>query len=153
MTEFENAEQQLLHEGQLVTVLHGVSMWPMIRCRKDPVLIRPLKDVRPTTACIGDVVVFRLPDRYVVHRVIRVDADHYVIRGDNCLGVEIVPHSEVVGIVTQWWRNGKEHSVSDRGYRMYVALWMAVHPLYRFLKRTKAKTRAALSRLKHAQRI
>lgn len=135
MQEYSNTEQQLLSEGQIITVLHGKSMWPMIRYRKDPVLIRPLHQQREGTAMPHDVVAYRRADKYVVHRVLRVCADHYVIRGDNCLTEEHIPHEDVFGIVTHWWRNGKEHTTHDIGYRTYVTLWLALHPLYRFLRR------------------
>lgn len=135
MTEYDNIEQQLTEEGQIFTVLHGVSMWPMIRNGKDPVLLRPLHDLRPTTALPHDVVAYRKEDRYVVHRVLKVMPDHYIIRGDNCMNLERVPHDHVFAILTHWWHDGREHTINDRSYRCYVALWLCLHPLYRCVRR------------------
>lgn len=135
MLQYSTIEQQLEREGQILTVLHGTSMWPMIRMRRDPVLIRPLTAVRPDgQARRGDVVAYRLADRYVVHRVLRVCSDHYILRGDNCLGCERVPHDAVIGILTHWWRNGREHTTTDLSYRLYLALWLTFHPLYRLCR-------------------
>lgn len=142
MTEYDNIEQQLTEEGQIFTVLHGVSMWPMIRNSKDPVLLRPLHNLRPTTARPLDVVAYHKEDRYVVHRVLQVMPDHYIIRGDNCLDLEYVPHDRVFAILTHWWHNGREYSIDDRSYRCYVALWLFFHPLYRCVRRIKRLLRS-----------
>lgn len=142
MTEYDNIEQQMAAEGQIITVLHGVSMWPMIRNSKDPVLLRPLHNLRPTTAHPLDVVAYRKEDRYVVHRVLKVRPDHYIIRGDNCMNLERVPHDHVFAILTHWWHDGREHTIDDRSYRCYVGLWIFFHPLYRCLRRIKRLLRS-----------
>ena len=57
---------------------------------------------------------------------------HYLIRGDNTFSLETVPDSAVLGVLTGFQRNGREHAAEDRGYRLYARVWTALYPL-RFL--------------------
>ncbi len=139
---FENFEAALAGCGEYVTQVRGVSMYPMLRYRKDPILIHPLDGpVRPY-----DVVVYALTDRYVVHRVLEVHPDLYVIRGDNCVGKEYVPRRLVVGIVVGFWRFGRYVPVTNGLYRAYSRLWVALNPLVRLAHRVRGLGVAVIRR-------
>lgn len=124
---YGNFEEALAGCGEYVTQVRGVSMYPMLRYRRDPVLIHPLSgELRRY-----DVAVYAKSDRYVVHRVLDVRPDHYVIRGDNCSAKEYVPKEAVRGVVVGFWRSGRYIPVTDRMYRAYSRLWVAINPLVR----------------------
>lgn len=83
----------------------------------------------------------------MVHRVLKVTPSHYIIRGDNCLDIEYVPHENVIGIVTQWWRNGKSHTINDSWYKTHVTTWLAIHPIVRLTKRIKSICKKIIHKL------
>lgn len=120
--------------GEYVTQVRGVSMYPMLRYRRDPVLIHPVtEELKPY-----DVAVYAKEDRYVVHRVLEVRKDMYVIRGDNCIGKEYVRKEDVRGVVVGFWRFGKYIPVTNDTYLAYAHLWVAINPLVRVAHRLKS---------------
>lgn len=146
-------ERTLSLSGEYVTQVSGVSMCPMLRYRRDPVLIRPVcRELKRY-----DVAVYNRGDGYVIHRILEVRPDCYVFRGDNCIGKEIIPKSLVVGVVVGFWRiprrsitacrsdapgcsvSGRFVSVENRCYRIYSRVWVALNPadvrLVAFLRR------------------
>ncbi|MBR2699571.1 MAG: S24/S26 family peptidase [Clostridia bacterium] len=118
-------EELLARDGYLVYKTHGVSMEPMLRQNRDLVTIR----VPASRLKKYDVALYKRGEAYVLHRVIGVAADHYLIRGDNTYAVERVPDSAVIGVLSSFKRKGREHSVTEPGYRLYARLWHAAYPL------------------------
>ena len=118
-------EDLLARDGKLVYKTRGVSMEPMLRQNRDLVVIQiPSSRLRK-----NDVALYKRGTDYVLHRVIGVADDHYLIRGDNTYAVETVPDDAVIGVLTGFQRKGKKHDVTDRGYRLYVRFWHAVYPI------------------------
>ena len=78
-----------------------------------------------------DVVLFkRPPDKYVLHRVVKVRPEGYDILGDNCASRERnVPEARVLGVLTSFVHKGKEHSAEEKGYKLYSRLAVAGQPL------------------------
>lgn len=66
-------------EGYFVSTTSGVSMFPMLRDRKDTVVIYPVN------GCLKkyDVLLYKRENNYVLHRVVKVLENGYLIRGDN----------------------------------------------------------------------
>ncbi len=124
-------EQTLQKEGVLFYRIEGVSMQPMLRQKRDTVVIRPpqgrLKKL--------DVALYRRESgKYVMHRVVQVLPDGYVIRGDNCFFDETdITDREIIGVLTAFVRKGREHRSTDRLYRLYARMWVASYPLRRVL--------------------
>ncbi len=128
---YGNFEQALSDCGEYVTQVQGISMYPMLRYRRDPVLIHPLTgELRRY-----DVAVYNRGDGYVIHRILEVRPDCYVFRGDNCLCKEYVPRHLVLGVVEGFWRVpakggvGRFVSVDNLSYKIYSRLWVALNPL------------------------
>ncbi len=89
----------------------------------------------------------RPPDQYVLHRVIEVRPEDYVILGDNCFSREYgITDGDILGVMTGFVRGGKTHSVDERGYRLYSALWMKTERLRVFLKKAVRKARRLLKK-------
>ena len=118
-------EKMLAEDGRLVYRTRGVSMEPMLRQNRDLVVI----EVPASRLKKYDVALYKRGTSYVLHRVIGVKDDHYLIRGDNTYALETVPDSAVLGVLTAFQRKGKKYSVTDRGYRCYVRFWDAIYPL------------------------
>lgn len=123
-----NIEQQLQREGFYISTTVGYSMWPMLYNRRDRVVVTAKRvDERLRR---GDLPLYRLPDgKYVMHRVIGVQKDGYIIRGDNTYVKERVPEAWVLGVVTEFYRKGKHIQALSRAYRCYAAVWQFLYPV------------------------
>ena len=92
-------EEELRSGKACVSTTVGDSMEPMLRNRKDTIIIEPVHGRLKRY----DLPLYRRPDgKYVLHRILHVKKNGYVICGDN-----------------RWWKE----NVPDRKYRLYVHLW------------------------------
>lgn len=129
-------EELLSRDGKLVYKAKGRSMLPMLRPDRDLVLIEAIDTAAASSAVSTsalpvpyDVVLYKVDGKYVLHRVLRIDGDQYLIRGDNTYSVERVPADAVIGVLTGFVRDGRQISVQDRRCRLYVRIWCALYPL------------------------
>ena len=110
--------ETLAESGEVSFVSAGVSMLPTIRDRKDTVtLVSPQGKLKK-----GDVPFYQRDNgQYILHRVISVNGDTYVMRGDNQWEIEYnIRHDQIIGVLYSFDRNGKTHKVTDAGYKIYV---------------------------------
>ena len=116
----------VFENGFVGTTTYGNSMYPMLRNQRDCVIIKKAEGaLRP-----DDVVLYLYKDRYILHRIIRIDGDICVIRGDNCVKKEYIPKKDIIGVVQSFERNGKSYDCkSSRSYRCYCVLWRVTAPL------------------------
>ena len=129
-------ENYLETHGTLTYANVGVSMLPLLRPGRDLFIVEKKK---PGRCSAGDVVLYRRPpDQYVLHRVISVRGEDYVILGDNSLYREYgITDADIIGVMTGYVRGGKTHSVTETGYRVYSWLWTKTARLRIFLKKTR----------------
>ena len=130
----------LNRDGRYISVPKGISMKPMIRGGKDAVLIEKIID-KPKKY---DLVVYvRGKDLGVIHRVLFIKNNQYIICGDNCWQLEYVKQEQIKGIVTEYCRNGKWHSTDYLFYKIYVHLWVDLffirQPLFYIRDKIKRK--------------
>ena len=128
--------RQRLAAGQTVRYLpfRGVSMLPMLRQRKDAVEIGPVKE--PLRKY--DLPVYQYPSgKYVMHRIVKVERDHYVCLGDNTYEYEHIRPEQILAVVVAFRRGEKRISVENFGYRCYSKFWVGIFPLRKLLKRAK----------------
>lgn len=122
LTRFEDI---LSRDGKLVYRTKGISMEPMLRQNRDLVIIR----VPDSRLKKYDVALYRRGRSYILHRVIRVCDDHYLIRGDNTYALETVPDIAVIGVLDGFHRKGRQYKTTDRAYRLYIRFWNLIYPL------------------------
>ncbi len=126
-------EEILEKEGRLVYSSVGDSMLPLIRQGRDLLVIeRPDGRLKKY-----DVPLYRRDSgQYVLHRVLKVRENDYVICGDNRWAKEYgVTDRQILGVLTAVIRDGKEVPVTDRRYRLYVRVWCGLFPLRAFALR------------------
>ena len=101
-------------------------MEPLFRTGRDMVVIK-----RREGECKKyDVVLDRYPSgKYVLHRIIRVRENEYIIRGDNTFIREHIPKDKILGVLERFNRKGKSHTVNDRGFKIYSRLWNFIYPV------------------------
>ena len=123
-------ESELERHGSYASVTRGISMRPLFKTRRDMVIITP----PPAEFKKYDVVLYTgAGNKYTMHRIIGFDGDILIIRGDNTYRRERVPKSNVIGILTEFNRRGKHHTVEERGYKIYSRIWHYLYPVRHFL--------------------
>lgn len=129
-------EEELTEQGKLIYRNRGYSMMPMLRQNRDLVIIEPTNGRRCRRY---DVVLYRRGERYILHRILKVTPNGYVICGDHNVRKEYdVTDDQIVGVLTAFVRNGKEISTEDRLYKAYVHLWCDCFPARVVILRGKA---------------
>ena len=116
-----NIAEYLAENGTLTYSNVGTSMLPLLRQGRDLFTVRAKTPGERFE--VGDVVLYkRPPDRYILHRIVEVLPDEYVLLGDNCLGRETgIRDEDILGVMTGYIRDGVEHSVTEKAYRDYTA--------------------------------
>ena len=122
-----NVEEVLKSTGVAISGFSGTSMMPMLRQGKDKVVISPLD--RPLK--LHDVPLYKSGDnKYVLHRIIKVKPDGYVIRGDNLYNNECnVTDSDIIGVLKAFYRGDKLVDCRNKGYRLYIWYIRLSYPL------------------------
>lgn len=138
--------EQLEKHGMYMSVPHGRSMYPMLRSQQDIVEVRRLGQ----PAKRYDLVLYvRGENRQgVLHRVLHVLEDKYIIAGDNCWRREYIPREQIKGIAVRFYRNGRWHEVTEKPYLLYVHLWTDLFFIRSPLFRLRDKAKAILSKIK-----
>ena len=141
-------EDYLARHDALTYTNVGVSMQPLLREGKDLFIVRKKGAERCRK---GDVVLYkRASESYVLHRIIEVHPTEYVILGDNCILKEYgIRDKDILGIMTGFVRNGREHSTREPVYRMYSFLILHTIALRVFLKRFRIKAAKIVKRGLH----
>ena len=119
--------------------ISGVSMLPMLRQEKDLVTLRRYdgKGLKKYDVAMYDR---GGPRRYVLHRVVEVGDGSYTFLGDNCITKEInIPESAIVAVLDSFTRGGKQVSVNDTKYRIYVRVHCALFPIRKAYKLLRAR--------------
>jgi hypothetical protein len=98
-------------------------MLPFIRGGRDSVVL-----LKKDTVEVGDIVLVRLPGRYVLHRVIGLEGEKVTLMGDgNISGTEECAIPDVMGTVIEIGR-GKRSVKPGKG-----KLWRALKPFRRYI--------------------
>lgn len=84
----------------------------------------------------------RPPSHYVLHRIVEVRENDYVILGDNCLNKEYgIKDEDIIGVLSKFVRNGKEYTVDNKNYQLCAKLWYFIYPIRKLIMKIKIKLR------------
>lgn len=133
---FAGAEKALSEKGEFSSYTSGTSMYPLLRTHRDIVIIKPPHF--PLKA--GDTPLYRKKGKQqlVLHRILKVQGEIYVIRGDNTYFKEYVAKKDIVGVLDGVLRNANTKKCkyincnTDKGYKVYVFFVRLFFP-FRFL--------------------
>lgn len=123
----------------------GYSMYPMLRPHKDIVTVSRVNGELKK----GDVVLYPGSDgKYILHRIMRIKPDVFIIRGDNNYFTEIIKKDKIVGILKEFYRGGKHiDCAQNRKYQLY-SFYICHSYWLRFLwKRVIRRTLGKIKRL------
>ena len=129
-------EEQLAKNGKLIYTNRGDSMMPLIKQGRDLLIIKPVHGRLKKY----DVPLYKRDSgQYVLHRILKVRKKDYVICGDNRWVKEYgIRDRHIIGVLTAVVRNGKEISVNEWKYRLYVHLWCDFFPVRELVLKAKA---------------
>jgi len=137
-------KEQLAQNGKLIYTNKGDSMMPLIKQDRDLLIIEP---------AIGRLKKYDVPlykrdsGQYVLHRILKVREDDYVICGDNRWVKEYgIQDRHIIGVLTAVVRNGKEISVNNWKYKLYVHLWCDLFPIRAFIVHAVNKIKRIIRR-------
>ena len=149
MTEYASIKEILENTGMYTGLTVGISMKPLLHEQKDNIIVvRPEERLKKY-----DVALYVTSyGKYIMHRVIEVHDDHYVIMGDNLLRKEYVTDDMICGKLIGFYKNGKHYVDCEKSklYKFYSRLIVAVIPLkpaYYFVRRCLGKVKRGMKKV------
>lgn len=111
---------QLKIEPEVHVLTSGLSMYPMLYQHRDMVVIRRSSGKHKK----GDVVLYpnKKGDQFILHRIVRVRKNDYVLRGDNNYFTEYgITEKDIIGELKEFYRDGKYiDCATNRKYKRYT---------------------------------
>lgn len=135
-----SAREVLREKGVLISTISGVSMRPLLKNRRDSVVVKPTENRLKRF----DVALYESGGKLILHRVLEDTGKAYIIRGDNCLKKEFIPDAQIIGIAEGFYIKNRYVSVKNGWYRCYARLWTLLFPL----RKTWKRVRGVLGRIK-----
>ena len=80
MMQKSKIEEIIAKDGVYVSTISGYSMSPMLKDRRDTVVVSAFSGELKKY----DVALYRVGEKYVLHRIIKVLENEYIACGDNC---------------------------------------------------------------------
>lgn len=116
----------IARDGFYIATPIGNSMWPMLRSRVDTVkLVFPNKKLKK-----GNIILYKKNNQYILHRIIKVCANEYVLCGDGNWQKEYhITNHDIIAVGNGFYRKDKYISCNNIIYRIYVIVWMTTRPL------------------------
>lgn len=123
---------RLLDEGHSVTIrLKGISMRPFLEDRRDKALLKKNDSIR-----INDVVLAEIPQKnYVLHRIIKINGNNIVLRGDGNIRTESCKTNNIKGTAVGFYRKGRNklEPTTSIKWHIYSFIWTKLYPIRRYL--------------------
>ena len=124
----ESIKEIIARTGKYTSLTSGRSMWPLLHQHQDNIIV-----VKPEGRLKKyDIALYETKyGKYIMHRVIEVHDDHYIIIGDNCITKEYVTDDMVCGVLAGFYKNGKKYIDCQNGQaqKIYSRIWTALYPL------------------------
>jgi hypothetical protein len=118
--------ERLIKLGHMVEFIpRGISMRPFIEGGRDKVILRKYDDPK-----VGHIVLARVNDTYVLHRIYQIKGKKIILRGDgNLTGEEVCKASDIIGrVVRIKGRDGKSKRLTKG--RVWRCMPIGIKKLY-----------------------
>src|SRR5690554_3163921 len=120
---------QLNEKGFVVSKVKGVSMWPLLNQKNTSVYI-----INDETYKKNDCILYvRSDNSLILHRILKVKEDFYLVSGDNQSKLEKVFPNQVKGKLIEYYKHGKTKRLNGAKYRLYVFFMRLTRPV-RYLR-------------------
>lgn len=121
-----------LAKGHTVTIeLKGFSMRPFLESDRDRILVS-----RPSHIAKGDIVLAEIqPRHYVLHRIVKINPQEIILRGDGNLHTEHCKLQDIKGKARAFYRKGREKPDLTSGWKwkLYSKIWCTLLPIRRYV--------------------
>ncbi len=109
-------------------------MWPLLHEGRDLMVIDKKPDGRMKKY---DAILYKRPSgKYIMHRILKVRKDDYVLCGDNQWQREFGVKDEwILGVLSAVIRKGKRVPVTSWKYQLYVHIWCDLYWIRAFILR------------------
>ena len=128
---FTQVETEIAAGRSVRFKVKGSSMYPLLREGKDEVTLSELT----REPQVMDILLFRYKGKHLLHRIISISGDIYIIQGDGIyLSKEICQRNDIVGIVTEIHKQGKTHVLTtSKRAKFYILCWHKLRFCRRYL--------------------
>ena len=126
---FDSLKEDLVLGKEVKFFPNGRSMFPTIVEKRDDVYLSK------TSFKVLDIIFYKVEDKYLLHRVVKIDGDKIICQGDNNLVKEVITKDDVIGVVVKLYRKNKE---VKRGGIRFKSLYLTSR-IRLLLKRIKRK--------------
>lgn len=110
----------------------GNSMLPFLKHGDQVVIKQPIN----FNVNIGDIILARYKGRIILHRLIRIDSNHYYLAGDGNLDqIETIEKADILATVLSGSRGDKALKINSKMNKKMGVWWYYIRPLrYLFSK-------------------
>lgn len=127
-----NYKTEIEKNGVIAFVPGGNSMWPTLKNRGQSVIVGKKKG----RLKVYDVAFYvRSNGAFVLHRVMEVKENGYVMLGDSQYNLEDVLEEQVFGVLEGFYRGKKYVTVDDKRYQRQVKRWFK----HKFIRKVRLK--------------
>ncbi len=120
-------EDEIKRTGRIIYTNVGDSMMPLIKQGRDVLVISTVNGRLKRY----DIPLYKRDSgQYVLHRILKVRKNDYVICGDNRCNKEYgITDRHIIGVLSGIIRDGREIPVTDIKCRIYAHLWCNLFPV------------------------
>ena len=120
-------EDEIKRTGRIIYTNVGDSMMPLIKQGRDVLVISVVNGRLKRY----DIPLYKRDSgQYVLHRILKVRKNDYVICGDNRCNKEYgITDRHIIGVLSGIIRDGREIPVTDIKCRIYSHLWCDLFPV------------------------
>ena len=120
-------EDEIKRTGRIIYTNVGDSMMPLIKQGRDVIVISVVNGRLKRY----DIPLYKRDSgQYVLHRILKVRKNDYVICGDNRCNKEYgITDRHIIGVLSGIIRDGREIPVTDIKCRIYAHLWCDLFPV------------------------
>lgn len=111
--------------------LKGFSMRPFLESERDYALL-----AKPHAPVIYEPVLALLPDeRWVLHRIVRIEGENITLLGDGNLSPEHCKTSDIKASIIGFYRKKRTtlDRIDGRKWKLYSKIWVPLLPVRRWL--------------------
>ena len=120
-------EDEIKRTGRIIYTNVGDSMMPLIKQGRDVLVISVVNGRLKRY----DIPLYKRDSgQYVLHRILKVRKNDYVICGDNRFNKEYgITDRHIIGVLSGIIRDGREIPVTNIKCRIYAHLWCDLFPV------------------------
>lgn len=125
MISFKDINKSLEKDGIIVTNISGNSMFPFLKDQTKVTIAKP-KDIK-----LYDIVLYQNKDKYVLHRVVDIKDNLYVIKGDNYIKTESISKDRIIGVLVGYYKENSYIELNDSINKRFYNISKLLNPFIR----------------------